>query len=194
MKKMKRNLSLVLVLALNLILGFGEGFAQISEDVNVDFPERQQDLTTAQNVVKAYEMGNWETLRKNVTPDVHFYNLGTYDSLTIDQTIEYWKKGRETATPVLSEDGVWLPVQVKSGPREGPWVLHWGSNTLTYPNGETISFPYHVAMKFDGEKISQAYFYYDNNRIIRALGYDIQPPLKEDDAEDGVPHPGGYQD
>lgn len=194
MKNIKINTRQFLITVLLLFFGLSPGFAQISEDVNVDFPERQQDLTTAQNVVKAYESGNWQVLRDNVTPNVYFYNLGTYDSLTIDQTVDYWKKGRETATPVLSQDGVWLPVEVKSGPREGPWVLHWGSNTLKYPNGETISFPYHVALRFDGDKISQAYFYYDNNRIIRALGYDIQPPLKEDDRDEGLPHPGGYQD
>lgn len=181
---MKRNLVKTGLLIFLLFYGFSESFAQKSEDVNIEFPERQQDLETAQKVVSAYESGDWQVLRENVTPNAHFYNLGSYDSLSIDQTVEYWKKGRETATPVLAEDGVWLPVEVKSGPRQGPWVLHWGYNTLTYPNGETISFPYHVTMKFDDGKISQAYFYYDNNKIIRAMGYDIQPPIKEDREED----------
>ena len=157
--------------------------AQKSEDINSDFPARQKDLETAQEVVNAYEAGDWQTLRNNVTADAYFYNLGSYDSLNLEQTVSYWKKGRETATPVLSKDGVWLPVEVKTGPRKGEWVLHWGNNTLSYPNGETINFPYHVAMKFNGDKINQAYFYYDNNRIIRALGYDIQPPINDDDEE-----------
>jgi ketosteroid isomerase-like protein len=70
---------------------------------------------------------------------------------------------------------------VPEGPRQGEWILHWGRNTLHYPNGDTISFPYHVAMRFREEKVNQIYFYYDNHKIIRALGYDIQPPLKEEE-------------
>lgn len=195
MKNMKRNSSVMIILMFGLILSFTEGFAQKSEDINIDFPERQQDLEIAQDIVKAYEAGNWNALRKSVKEDAYFYNLGISDSLNVDQTIEYWEKGRDIATPTISEDGVWLPVEVKSGPRKGEWVLHWGSNTLTYPNGETISFPYHVAFKFDGDKINQAYFYYDNNRIIRALGYDIQPPLKEyDQKENEFPFPENPED
>lgn len=177
----------MIILFLGLILSNSKGFAQETEDVDVDFPEKQQEMAVARDVVNAYESGNWEALRKNVKENAHFYNLGSYDSLTVDQTVEYWKKGREIATPVLAKDGVWLPVQVKRGPRKGDWVLHWGSNTLNYPNGETISFPYHVAMKFDGDRINQIYFYYDNNRIIRALGYEIQPPVKEHEDEEFPP-------
>ena len=113
-----------------------------------------------------------------------FYNLGSYDSLSVDQTISYWRKGREIATPVLADDGVWLPVSVPTGPRKGNWILHWGTNTLSYPNGETISFPYHVALKFKDRKVSQTHFYYDNNRIIRALGYEIDPPFAEEEGEE----------
>lgn len=184
MKKMKRKTFPLIFLFLGLILGNSEAFAQKTEDVNVEFPEKQKEMAIARDVVNAYESGNWEALRQNVKEDAYFYNLGSYDSLTVAETVQYWKKGREIATPVLDKDGVWLPVQVKSGPRKGDWVLHWGSNTLNYPNGETISFPYHVAMKFDGDRIGQVYFYYDNNRIIRALGYDIQPPIKENDGEE----------
>ena len=194
--KKQKFLPWILILAIVFSLAPSvEGFAQKIEDVNVDFPERQQDMKIAEDIVKAYESGNWENLRNNVKEDVFFYNLGISDSLNIDQTIAYWKKGRDIAVPSISEDGVWLPVEVKSGPRKGEWVLHWGYNTLSYHNGETISFPYHVAFKFDGDKINQAYFYYDNNRIIRALGYDIQPPLKEyDQKENEFPFPENPED
>ncbi len=154
--------------------------AQIDGQVSLDFPSEEQAMQTAKEMVKAYEIGNWDLLRENVATDVIFYNLGSYDTLNLDQTIQYWKKGRETATPVLAEDGAWLAVSVPEGPREGDWILHWGNNTLSYPNGETISFPYHVALKFRDDKVYQAHFYYDNNRIIRALGYEIQPPLIEE--------------
>ena len=157
------------------ILVFQTGFGQVTGKNPAD----EQIMAIAKETVEAYEAGNWDVLRKNVAADAMFYNLGSYDSLTLDQTINYWKKGRETATPLLKDEGVWLANTVKSGPREGKWILHWGSNTLTYPSGETVSFPYHVALKFKDEKVQQAHFYYDNNRIIRALGYEIQPPLKD---------------
>ena len=157
------------------ILFFQTGFGQVT-DKN---PADEQVMEVAKETVKAYEAGNWDVLRNNVAADAMFYNLGSYDSLTLDQTINYWKKGRETATPLLKDEGIWLANTVKSGTRAGKWILHWGNNTLTYPSGETVSFPYHVALKFKDEKVQQAHFYYDNNRIIRALGYEIQPPLEE---------------
>ena len=167
-----------------VIMGFIGGSqpmaAQVEGKATPDFPLENQLTQTAKETVEAYETGNWETLRKNSKTDVMFYNLGSYDSLNLDQTIRYWSKGREIATPVLADDGVWLGVSVAEGPRKGNWILHWGTNTLSYPNGETISFPYHVALKFDEDKVSQAHFYYDNNRIIRALGYEIQPPFSEE--------------
>lgn len=168
-----------------VILMFGQlAFAQVDGKVSLDFPNEQEAMQTARETVRAYETGNWEVLQKNVQKDAFFYNLGSFDSLTLDQTIDYWKKGRETATPVLAQDGAWLAVSVPEGPRKGNWILHWGSNTLNYPNGETIRFPYHVALKFVQEKVSEAHFYYDNNRIIRAMGYEIQPPMTPDEEED----------
>lgn len=156
-----------------------EVFAQIETEASLEFPTKEEALEVAQKTVRAYEQGNWEDLRNHVKQDATFYNLGSFDSLSLDQTIQYWKKGREIATPVLAEDGVWLAVSVPEGPRQGNWILHWGENRLSYPNGENISFPYHVALKFEDQKVSEAHFYYDNNRIIRALGYEIQPPLEE---------------
>lgn len=175
----KKNISQVLFTCLGILLINQMCLAQVDGEVSLEFPSEEQAMATAKQTVEAYETGNWDLLSKNVTSEATFYNLGSHDSLTLDQTIQYWKKGRETATPVLAEDGAWLAVSVPQGPRKGNWILHWGKNTLTYPNGETISFPYHVALKFENEKVSQAHFYYDNNRIIRALGYEIQPPLNE---------------
>lgn len=163
------------------IAGMRPAFGQVDGQVSLDFPEEDKLMQVARETVKAYETGNWEALKKNSTADAKFYNLGSYDSLTVGETIQYWKKGREVATPVLSEDGVWLGVTVPKGPREGNWILHWGTNTLSYPTGETISFPYHVALKFHDNKVRQYHFYYDNNRIIRALGYEIQPPFEENE-------------
>lgn len=161
--------------------------AQVDGRPSVDFPEEEELVRKARETVKAYESGNWQKLRENTSDDAMFYNLGSYDSLTVDQTINYWRKGREIATPVLADDGVWLAVSVPQGPREGKWILHWGSNTLSYPNGETITFPYHVALKFKDNKVTQTHFYYDNNRIIRALGYEIEPPFEEEGEEETPP-------
>lgn len=158
--------------------------AQVEDEVSLDFPSESAAMETAKMTVKAYEAGNWETIRDNVTEDALFYNLGTFDSLNVDQTIEYWKKGRETATPVLADDGAWLAVSIAEGPRKGNWILHWGNNTLSYPNGETVSFPYHVALKMQNDKVEKVHFYYDNNRIIRAMGYEILTPIEEEDPED----------
>lgn len=158
--------------------------AQVEDEVSLDFPSESAAMETAKMTVKAYEAGNWETIKNNVTEDALFYNLGTFDSLNVDQTIEYWKKGRETATPVLADDGAWLAVSIAEGPRKGNWILHWGNNTLSYPNGETVSFPYHVALKMQNDKVEKVHFYYDNNRIIRAMGYEILTPIEEEDPED----------
>lgn len=172
------------LLILLMSLSFNQSmFAQVPEKALLDYPEADNNMQTVKKAMEAYETGNWNQLRAQVTEDAKFYNLGSFDSLTIDQTVDYWKKGREAATPILSENEIWLPVSVKEGPRKGNWVLHWGSNTLSYPNGETISFPYHIATKLKDGKISHIYFYYDNNRIIRAMGYAIDPPLKEEDDE-----------
>ena len=179
-RKICYKISVLLFYCLIGILGTNLATAQVDGQVSLDFPEEDKLLEVARETVRAYETGNWEALKSNSTADAQFFNLGSYDSLSVDQTVNYWKKGREIATPVLSQDGVWLGVTVPQGPREGNWILHWGTNTLGYPNGETITFPYHVALKFRGDKVSQVHFYYDNNRIIRALGYEIQPPFEEE--------------
>lgn len=168
------NLKLFVLVILGFLL-VTPACSQVKEAASGD----EKTMKVAKEMVAAYESGNWDVLRKNVAPDGMFYNLGSYDSLTLDQTINYWKKGRETATPKLIDDGIWLATSVDDGPRKGKWILHWGNNTLTYPSGETVSFPYHVAIKFKNDRVQQAHFYYDNNRIIRALGYEIQPPLEE---------------
>lgn len=178
--KWKGKILLLRMVVLGFIAGFQPLAAQIDEKPSLDFPMEDQLIQSAKEIVKAYETGNWDALRELSEPDAMFYNLGSYDSLGLDQTINYWRKGREIATPVLAENGVWLGVSVPEGPRDGNWVLHWGTNTLSYPNGETISFPYHVALRFKDDKVSQTHFYYDNNRIIRALGYEIQPPFDEE--------------
>ncbi|WP_324721475.1 hypothetical protein [Salinimicrobium sp. HB62] len=185
MKKRTKSTRAILFL-LCLLTGVGvwhSALGQVDGDVSLDFPEEDKIMQIARETVKAYETGNWELLKKNSTDDAKFFNLGSYDSLSVGQTVQYWKKGREIATPVLSEDGVWLAVTVPEGPREGNWILHWGTNTLSYPTGETISFPYHVALKFHENKVRQYHFYYDNNRIIRALGYEVQPPFEEEERD-----------
>lgn len=191
-KKLKKSFHRLFLVCLFFLGTTAVGTAQVDGNTTVDFPAEEQMMQTAKETVQAYETGNWEVLRNHVAEDAIFYNLGSYDSLSVDQVIKYWTVGREKATPVLADDGVWLPVAVSEGPREGKWILHWGNNTLSYPNGETISFPYHVAMKFRDDKVSQVHFYYDNNRIIRAMGYEIQPPFVEEEEdidseeEDGI--------
>lgn len=176
--KLLRRCTLVILLISAPML-----YSQVPEKARLDYPEAEQNMSTVKKAMEAYEKGNWELLRNTVTADARFYNLGSFDSLSLDQTVDYWKKGRETAIPTLAEDQVWLPIHISEGPRKGNWVLHWGSNTLKYPDGETLSFPYHIATKLEGDKVSEIYFYYDNNRIIRAMGYAIEPPLEEEEDE-----------
>ncbi len=187
MKKFIINKVLIYLCTGFMLLGFQTSlYSQVPDQAVLEYPEADKNMNTVKKAMEAYESGNWELLRESMTDDAIFYNLGSFDSLTLDQTIEYWKKGRETATPTLAENQIWLPVSISEGPRKGNWVLHWGSNTLGYPEGETISFPYHIATKMEGDQISEIYFYYDNNRIIRAMGYAIDPPLKEEDDDEGL--------
>lgn len=168
-----------------LIFSISPGMlGQNPEPASVNYPNVKNDIETVRATIEAYENGNWEQLRTHMNDDAMVYNLGSFDSLTVDQTVNYWTKGRESAIPKISEDGIWLGVAVSEGPREGNWILHWGNNTLTYPNGETISFPYHLATLMKDKKIYRIYFYYDNGRIIRDLGYSIDPPLRDDDDND----------
>lgn len=166
----------ILTILLFLLLPWLESSAQ----QELTYPEQEQYMQDARALVNAYETGDWEMIRDKVSRDAMFYNLGSFDSLNIDQTIEYWKTGRKTATPVLSDDGSWLGTSVPSGPRAGKWILHWGRNTLTYPNGETISFPYHIAIKFAADKVEEVHFYYDNNRILRGIGHGMYPPSEQE--------------
>ena len=161
-------------------------WAQVDGQLAEKSPEEEAAMEIARKTVDAYEAGNWEVIRNNVSSDAYFYNLGSYDSLSVEEALKYWEEGRSTASPVLSDKETWLSVNFPDGPRKGNWVLYWGENTLSYPDGESISFPYHVAMKFEGDKISDAHFYYDNNIIIRAMGFELQPPLEEEKQENGL--------
>ena len=146
----------------------------------------EEDLETAKATVDAYEEQEWEKLRSFLDPDATIYGLASFDSLDVDNTIAYWTKGSDKAKPDLDE-GTWLAVSFNQGPRKGNWVYHWGMNTLSFTNGETIRFPYHLALKIEDNKVTKAYFYYDNNKIIREMGYAISPPLEEEDSlEEGI--------
>lgn len=183
MKNKQFNLCITL-LAVLLFFSFSQTvLSQHTEPATLDYPNVQRDLDAVKETLKAYEQGDWDNLKAHLAEDAMVYNLGTFDSLTVDQTVAYWQKGRKSATPLIAEDGVWLGVYVTEGPREGKWILNWGNNTLTYPNGETLSFPYHLAARMNEDKVAQLYFYYDNSRIVRGLGYSIDPPLKDDEEE-----------
>lgn len=152
---------------------------QTENDATLQYPTAEDDLNTAKATVKAYENGNWEDLRSFLHKDAQIYGLGNFDSLTVDETLDYWTEGRETAVPELAEEGTWLGVSIPDGPRAGNWIYHWGTNTLSYEDGKKITFPYHVALKMENNKVTESHFYYDNMKIIREMGYAISPPLDE---------------
>lgn len=167
-----------------LLLCFGfTATAQNEATATLEYPTAETDLLTAKATVKAYEEGNWEELRSHLKKDAKIYGLGNFESLNVDQTVDYWTKGRTTATPTLAEEGTWIGVSFPDGPQKGNWVYHWGVNTLNYKNGETISFPFHVTMRMEDNKVAESHFYYDNSKIIRAMGYAISPPLQETEEE-----------
>lgn len=165
-----------------LMIPFQLAFGQTG-NVTAAYPTAEEDLETAKATVKAYETGDWDELRSHLKEDAWIFGVGNTDSLNVDQTLEYWSKGRETAIPSIAEEGSWFAASIDSGARKGNWVFHWGTNTLTYQNGEEITFPYHVAMKIEDDKVVESHFFYDNMKIIRGLGYAISPPL-EDEEED----------
>lgn len=161
-----------------LVCGF-TAVGQTENQATLQYPAAEEDLTTAKATVKAYEQGNWEDLRSFLQKEARIYGLGNFDSLTVDETLNYWTEGRETAVPELAEDGTWLGVSITDGPRAGNWIYHWGTNTLSYKDGKKITFPYHVALKMENNKVAETHFYYDNMKIIREMGYAISPPLEE---------------
>lgn len=161
-------------------------FSASAQDKTLDHATAAEDLKTAKATVDAYEQQDWEKLKSFLDPGATIYGLADFDSLNVDETIAYWTKGSQAASPDLTEES-WLTVSFTEGPRQGNWVYHWGVNTLTYMNGEKISFPYHLALKIEADKVAQAHFYYNNNKIIRAMGYAISPPLEEEDSiEEGI--------
>ncbi len=166
--------------------------AQTNNSATVNYPAAEDDLSTAKATVMAYETADWDELRSMLSPDAQIYGLGNNDSLDVDGTITYWSRGRDDASPELSENGIWLPVSMEQGPAQGNWVLYWGNNTLTYKNGESISFPFHVAMKIEDGLVNEVHFYYDNMKIIRALGYAISPPLEDEEDENEIDPDDGF--
>ncbi|WP_424494632.1 nuclear transport factor 2 family protein [Salinimicrobium sp. GXAS 041] len=167
-------------------------YAQTNNSANINYPAAEDDLEIAEATVMAYEAGDWDELRSMLSPDAKIYGLGNTDSLDVDETITYWSRGRDDAAPTLSKNGIWLPVSFSEGPKAGNWVLYWGNNTLTYKNGENISFPFHVSMKLENNLVSEVHFYYDNMKIIRALGYAISPPVEDEDEENELDPDEGY--
>lgn len=153
----------------------------IAQNETLDYATSVEDLETAKATVQAYEAQDWQKLRTYLKEDAQIFGLASFDSMDVDGTLSYWSKGSEKASPEL-KDKSWLAVAIPDGPREGHWVYHWGVNTLSYTNGEKITFPYHIALKIEDNKVEEAHFYYDNMKIIRDMGYAISPPL-----EDGEP-------
>ena len=160
--------------------------AQPGERPVVSEKSAKEDLVTAKATMKAYETGDWEGLRSHLQENATIYGLGHFDSLTVDQTISYWSEGRKNAAPLLSDNGTWLNISQDQGEQKGDWVYHWGNNTISYDSGETVTFPFHIALRMQNHKVIEAHFYYDNMKIIRAMGYALSPPLEEEQDEELV--------
>ena len=160
--------------------------AQPGERPIVSEKSAKEDLITAKATMKAYETGDWEGLRSHLQENATIYGLGHFDSLTVDQTISYWSEGRKNAAPLLSDNGTWLNISQDQGEQKGDWVYHWGNNTISYDSGETVTFPFHIALRMQNHKVIEAHFYYDNMKIIRAMGYALSPPLEEEQDEELV--------
>lgn len=156
-----------------------------AQNETLDYSTSVEDLKTAKETVQAYEDQDWNELRTYLMDDARIYGLASFDSLNVDETISYWTRGSEKASPELTEKA-WLAVAIPDGPREGNWVYHWGVNTLSYVNGEQITFPYHIALKIKDNKVEEAHFYYDNMKIIREMGYAISPPLEDGESVEEV--------
>lgn len=160
--------------------------AQPGERPVVSEKSAKEDLVTAKATMKAYETGDWEGLRSHLQENATIYGLGHFDSLTVDQTISYWSDGRKNAAPLLSDNGTWLNISQDQGEQKGDWVYHWGNNTISYNSGESVTFPFHIALRMQNHKVIEAHFYYDNMKIIRAMGYALSPPLEEEQDEEVV--------
>lgn len=160
--------------------------AQPGERPVVSEKSAKEDLVTAKATMKAYETGDWEGLRSHLQENATIYGLGHFDSLTVDQTISYWSEGRKNAAPLLSDNGTWLNISQVQGEQKGDWVYHWGNNTISYDSGESVTFPFHIALRMQNHKVIEAHFYYDNMKIIRAMGYALSPPLEEEQDEELV--------
>lgn len=156
-----------------------------AQNETLDYSTSVEDLETAKATVQAYEEQDWKELQKFLKEDALIFGLASFDSLDVEQTISYWTKGSENASPELKEK-TWLAAAIPDGPRKGNWVYHWGVNTLSYTNGEKITFPYHIALKIEDHKVEEAHFYYDNMKIIREMGYAISPPLEDGEAMEEV--------
>lgn len=161
-------------------------FPMYAQQETLKHATAEEDLKTAKETVDAYEEQDWEKLRGYLSPNAIIFGLASFDSLNVEETLSYWNKGSELAAPEL-DNQTWLAVSYNEGPRKGNWVYTWGRNTLKYTTGETISFPYHLALKIEYNKVAEAHFYYDNNKIIREMGYAISPPLEElDSLQEGI--------
>lgn len=164
------------------ILTLGATLAGQAQNGTLELDTAEADMKTAKATVTAYEEQNWEQLRSYLSANASIFGLASFDSLNVEETINYWAKGSETAIPSLKKE-TWLGVSVPTGPKKGNWVYTWGINTLKYPSGASITFPYHLALKINNSKVEEAHFYYDNMKIIREMGYAISPPLEDEDLE-----------
>ena len=161
-------------------------FPLFAQQKTLSHSTAEEDLTTAKATVDAYEEQDWDKLRNYLDPDAIIFGLASFDSLNVEETLSYWSKGSKAAKPEL-DNQTWLAVSITEGPRKGNWVYTWGRNTLNYATGETISFPYHLALRIEDNKVAEAHFYYDNNKIIREMGYAISPPIEElDSLQEGI--------
>lgn len=178
------HIQLIMNAAIGVLLLFYGLTLQAQPGDSVTNQSAEDDLATAKATMKAYETGDWENLRSHLQEHATIYGLGHFDSMTVDETISYWTDGRKNAEPILADNGSWLNVSQTEGNQKGDWVYHWGNNTISYDNGESVTFPFHIALKMQDHKVIEAHFYYDNMKIIRAMGYALSPPLDEEEEEE----------
>jgi len=136
----------------------------------VRYTQNSLEIETYKQVIKDYEMGNWESYTTHFADTAKIiYNTTEKKALTLAQAIALNKEdiSNISSYKYVPEESEYEMVVTDKG---DTWVNFWGLwQGRLKANNELYEIPVHLTAQFIDGKIVKEFGYWDNSPIVLAL-------------------------
>ncbi len=129
-----------------------------SESAEIDVFNSERD---------AYESGDWDKWKSHFADTAKIY-VNSKESVSVDTRIKQLSKGSAAlSTYGFDKENDWTEMVIDAD--DETWVYYWGQWNGEFTATKTkVSVPVHLAVQFDGGKITEEHVYFDGTAMNKA--------------------------